>query len=63
MRTHRTVDVVEDCEWMDRHGEKFTRAAERLGYSTATLERTLERAGRYDLVTSMRSREDLRWAA
>lgn len=55
---HDVAAVVEDCEWMAQCGETLTRAAERLGYgSRDSLERTLGRAGRYDLVTKMKNRE------
>lgn len=53
----RVVDVIEDCEFMADTHEGFERAAERLGYTTKVLERTLGRAGRYDLVTRMREHD------
>lgn len=48
------ADVVEDAEFMARTGETWPRAAERLGYTTRSLERILHRAGRYDLVTHLK---------
>lgn len=53
----RTVDVIEDCEFMAANDEGFAGAAERLGYTPHVLERTLGRAGRYDLVTLLRERD------
>lgn len=47
---------IEDVEWMAETGEVLERAAERLGVKPNTLERQLERAGRYDLVRKLRRR-------
>ncbi|WP_263121151.1 hypothetical protein [Cellulomonas sp. RIT-PI-Y] len=56
--TPRLAAVVEDCEFMAQHGETLTGAAHRLGYATRdSLERTLWRANRYDLVTRLKAPE------
>lgn len=56
--SRRLPDVVEDCEWMARWGETLTGAAQRLGYATrGSLERTLLRANRPDLVAALKAPE------
>ncbi|MBO9556738.1 hypothetical protein [Cellulomonas sp.] len=62
-RQTRAEAVVEDCEWMARWGESLTGAARRLGYrDRKVLDRTLQRAGRYDLIAALKAVEtdDLR---
>lgn len=50
--------VVEDCEFLADTGETFTNASRRLGYANAkTLERTLWRARRGDLVSRLKANE------
>lgn len=49
---------IEDVEWMAETGEVWTEAAKRLGVHPKTLERRLARAGRQDLVTTLRTREN-----
>jgi hypothetical protein len=64
-RQTRAEAVVEDCEWMARWGESLTGAARRLGYrDRKVLDRTLQRAGRYDLIAALKAAEtdDLRAA-
>jgi hypothetical protein len=54
----RAEAVVEDCEWMARFGETLTGAAIRLGHSSRkTLDRTLWRAGRPDLIARLKANE------
>jgi len=56
----RTQAVIEDCEWMARCGETLTGAATRCGYKDRdVLERVLQRAGRPDLVTTLKTAEHL----
>lgn len=51
----RTAAVIEDAEFLANHGVPLADAAPRLGYKTAKdLERTLHRAGRYDIVTRLK---------
>ena len=47
---------IEDVEWMAETGEVWERAAQRLGVKPNTLERFLERQGRYDLIRALRRR-------
>jgi hypothetical protein len=56
----RVCDVVEDAEFLATVGERFDHAATRLGYTPRTLERTLARAGRYDLVTRLKTNSNRR---
>jgi hypothetical protein len=48
--------VIEDVEWMAQTGESLLGAAHRLEVHPDTLERRLEREGRYDLANQMRAR-------
>jgi transposase-like protein len=48
---------LEDIEWMAETGECWSRAAARLGVKPNTLQRKLEREGRYDLISALRRRE------
>ena len=51
----RTDAVVEDADFLARHGVPISDAAPRLGYkSAAVLERTLIRAGRCDIVSRLK---------
>lgn len=54
------TELVEDTEWLVVTGECWTQAVRRLGYGGRpdTLERRLHRAGRYDLITALRRREN-----
>ena len=45
----RTVDLVEDIEWMRDSGESPHMAVARLGMSAGSVERALQRAERRDL--------------
>lgn len=50
----RTQALVEDADWLARTGEHPLNAAKRLGFNSVhALERRLERAGRYDLMTRL----------
>lgn len=50
---------IEDVQWFVDTGECWSQAVVRLGYPRRpdSLERRLERAGRQDLITMLRSRE------
>jgi hypothetical protein len=51
--------LVEDAQWLADTGECWSQAVRRLGYPghPNSLERRLDRAGRYDLIITLRSRE------
>jgi hypothetical protein len=54
----RIEAVIEDCEFLADTGETFMNAARRLGYANAkTLDRTLWRARRGDLVARLKANE------
>ena len=55
----RRNDLVEDAQWLVDTGECWSQAVIRLGYPghPDSLERRLYRAGRTDLINTLRSRE------
>lgn len=54
------AELVEDAEWLVVTGECWTQAVRRLGYAgrPGSLETRLARAGRQDLVNTLRRREN-----
>ena len=57
--TDSTAALVENATWLAQTGECWSQAVIRLGYAgkANALERRLDRAGRHDLITTMRGRE------
>jgi hypothetical protein len=51
--------LIEDIEFMTRHGESLNGAATRLDRTPAALERALQRLGRHDLVSALRARNPI----
>jgi len=56
----RAAAVIEDAEFLASWGVGLSAAAKRLGYCSAkSLEKTLHRLGRYDVVARLRDFEPL----